>query len=68
MACVSADGSSSPKTDIDGERRRVPSGDSQASQGTSRDVTPPNAEGDVKPNGMAASVKVRSDESREIFM
>ena len=69
MAYVSGDSSSTPKTDIDGERRRVPSGDSHMTQGTSHDASPPGGDlsSDAKPNGTAASVKVKTEEKREIF-
>ena len=66
---VSGDSSSTPKTDADSERRRVPSGDSHMTQGTSRDASPPGGDtsSDAKPNGTAASVKVKPEEKREIF-
>lgn len=69
MALVSGDSSSTPKTDINVEKRRVLSGDSHATQGTSHDVTPPGADplGETKPNGTTASVKVKTEEKREIF-
>ena len=63
---VSAERSSTPKTDIDVERHRVSSGDGHVTEGTSHDVTTPTTESpsDVKPNGTTRTTSV---EKREVF-